>query len=200
MRHTTSQGDTSPPKLTNSDDEPAAPVVELSDQQLEFAGRIAESRNRSYASINGGRVCGELTSQSAHEVGVVGELAVAELYGLSLDERIYERGDRGYDFKWNHCKIDVKTTKTESLDRPDLILPPGDLSSAHIYVLAHWRGNHVRFHGLAYRCQVQVQEPVVFPADRENIVIPPENLHRVPASSPPRCPACELRTGFEEDD
>lgn len=194
MKSTTPPGESSPPTVPNSSEATESPVARITDHQLESATRIAEQRARSYRQIDGGRICGTLSNAEAHEIGVIGELAFADLYDTQLDDQIYERGDEGYDFDVNNCKIDIKTTQTESVAQPDLILPPPEKWSAHVYVLAHWQEDVVRFVGLAYRYQLQIKHPERYPAERENIVIRPEDLHPVPETTPPRCPGCRLRS------
>jgi len=99
------------------------PVVQLTDQQLQEAKSVACRRSESYESIDGGRVHGEQSCQDAHLTGVVGELAVAQLYDGTVDREVYERGDDGHDLAFGRTTIDVKTTQTTAISRPDLIIP-----------------------------------------------------------------------------
>lgn len=71
----------------------ALPVVELTDDQLQHARRIAQARSQSSESIDGGRACGEQSSTDAHTTGAVGEIAYAIQDDEQVDESIYAYGD-----------------------------------------------------------------------------------------------------------
>lgn len=62
----------------------ALPVVTLDREHIEKALELAERRNDSYYAIDGGVVFGNRDALTSHQIGLLGELAVARLYGLSV--------------------------------------------------------------------------------------------------------------------
>ncbi|MFC7028510.1 hypothetical protein ACFQH8_15980 [Halomicroarcula sp. GCM10025710] len=164
----------------------AAPCVKLTDQQLQDARGIAYRRSRSYESIDGGQVHGEQSYRDAHLTGVVGELAVAQLYDGRIDRDVYEHGDEGHDLIFGRTTFDVKTTKTTALSRPDLIVPVDPTPIADYYFLTHWVEEHrVRVIGYASRGTVLDREPRRFPGETLNYVVPPTEL-QTPGEYNPR--------------
>ena len=152
------------------------PVVELTDDQYERAKQLAHRRNKSYNSIDGGRIYGSQTSADAHCTGVVGELAYAIKNGLCIDESVYEYGDTGYDLTDTGLTIDTKTTSTQ-LDRPDLIVPVEPAPSADLFVLLHRIAPQtVRIVGTATYADVVDQEPEKKPGNDLNFVVPQSEL------------------------
>ena len=163
------------------------PIIDLSDQHLTDAKKIARQRSESYASIDGGRLHGDQTIQGAHLTGVIGELAVAELYSGSIDRGIYERGDEGYDLLFDGTSIDVKTNQTTALTRPDLIVPTHPAPSADYYYLVHWFEPHsARVVGYASQDCVLDREPRYFPGATQNYVISPSELAIPSEYQPPQ--------------
>ncbi len=163
------------------------PVIELSEQRLTEARKIARQRSESYADIDGGRLHGDQTSQDAHLTGVIGELAVAELYGGSIDREIYEGGDDGYDLLFDGTSIDVKTTQTTALTRPDLIVPTDPAPTADYYYLVHWlEQDSARIVGYASQECVLDRESRCFPGATQNYVIPPTELAIASEHQPPQ--------------
>jgi len=158
----------------------ALPEIELTDEQLQDARRIAEARNRSYDGIDGGRVCGEQTRSDAHLTGVIGELAYAIQYNKKIDESIYSHGDGGQDFTTGPITIDTKNTRTH-IDRPALIVPVEPAPTADIYFLLHQINKRkVRIIGFATHAAVTDREPVRKPGDTLNYVVPQEELRLPP--------------------
>lgn len=158
----------------------ALPTVELTTAQMVRAEEIAQSRNDSYASINGGRVCGNQSSTDAHLTGVVGELAYALHYDESIDTEIYEYGDGGYDFSPGSLKIDTKTTATY-INRPSLIVPVEPSPRADLYFFLHRiEERKVRIIGFATRATVVDQTPIRKPGDDLNFVVPQSDLRLPP--------------------
>lgn len=154
----------------------ALPVVELTDDQLQHARRIAQARNQSYDSIDGGRVCGEQSSTDAHTTGAVGEIAYAIQYDEQVDESIYAYGDGGRDFTAGPIEIDTKNTRTH-IDRPALVVPVEPEPTADVYFLLHQIGEQtVRIVGFATIATVMDREPVPKPGDTLNYVVPQDEL------------------------
>jgi hypothetical protein len=152
------------------------PVVELTDDQYERAEQLAHRRDKSYDSIDGGRVYGTQTSADVHCTGVVGELAYAIKNGLCIDESVYEYGDAGYDLTDGGVTIDTKTTWTQ-LDRPDLIVPVEPSPAADLFVLLHRIGPQtVRIVGTATYAEVVDREPEEKPGNDLNFVVPQSEL------------------------
>lgn len=163
------------------------PVVQLTDQQLQEAKRVAFGRSESYECIDGGRVYGEQSCQDVHLTGVIGELAVAQLYDGSIDREVYDRGDGGHDLVFDQTTIDVKTTQTTALTRPDLIVPTDPSPSADYYYLVHWFETHTaRIVGYTSQDCVIDREPRCFPGTTENYVISPSELAIPSEYQPPQ--------------
>lgn len=153
------------------------PVIELSTRDIRKAYRLASNRNSSYLSIDGGRIYGSQTGRDAHVTGLVGEIAVAQFLGSSLDENVYSGGDDGFDTILNGITIDVKSTKTEALDRPELIVPAHPEPNAHLYFLTHWIADReVRLIGYASLDRVINREPERAPGTTLNYIVPPREL------------------------
>lgn len=153
------------------------PVVEFNDDQISEAKDLARKRSNSYREIEGGQLFGDLSCSDAHLVGIVGELAIAELYGGQIDDRCHQRGDDGFDLNFGSHSVDVKTTRTQALDRPDLLVSPHPEPCADLYFLTHWFDrNRVRIIGYATRSNVVSREPIRYPGESPNHVVPPDEL------------------------
>ena len=164
----------------------ALPTVELSSEQLRRVDALAEARSDSYDPIDGGVLFGGQDSLTSHQIGLLGELAVAKFYGLSVDSDIYEYGDDGSDLTLHGWDIDVKSTSTEALDRPELLVRSDKKLSSNIYVRTHvldWdeTGARVRIIGAASRAVVQNREPQRHPGSTKNYVVTPRELSPLPA-------------------
>lgn len=163
------------------------PIVNLTDQQLHDAKSIACRRSDSYESINGGRVYGEQSCQEAHLTGVIGELAVAQLYDGIVDRETYAQGDNGYDLVFGRTKFDVKTTQTTAISRPDLIIPTDPKPAADYYILTHWIDEHrVRVLGYASQETVLDSEQRRFPGSTLNHVVEHAELQIPSEHNPPQ--------------
>jgi len=167
------------------------PTVELTDKQLQRAKEIARSRSQSYASINGGRVCGDQTSIEAHITGVIGEMGYAIDTDSCIDGSVYQYGDNGYDFESGPITIDTKTTSTH-LDRPSLIVPVEPEPTADLFFLLHRIDTRtVRIIGFATYATVTDRTPAQKPGDALNYVIPqgdlwlPPGLEKTPDDEAP---------------
>lgn len=156
------------------------PTVELTDDQIQQAERIANARDRSYNPIGGGRVCGEQSRTEAHRTGVIGEIAYATRYNKQIDESVYTYGDGGSDFAAGPVTIDIKNTQTH-MDRPALIVPADPEPTADIYFLLHQIDTQtVRIIGFATNATVTDREPVRRPGDTLNYMVPQEELRLPP--------------------
>ncbi len=163
------------------------PTIDLTDHQFSEAEQIAHERIESYEGIDDRRLFGEQTNLDAHLTGVVGELAVAELYDGTIDRETYERGDEGHDLAFNGTTIDVKTTRTSSLTRPDLIIPTDPTPTADYYFLVHWvEPRTARIIGYASRDRVLDREPREFPGTTWNYIVPPSELFIPSEHRPPQ--------------
>jgi hypothetical protein len=163
------------------------PIIDLTAQQLKDAEQIAHQRSKSYEDIDGRRLYGEQANQDAHLTDVVGELAIAELYGGTIDREINEKGDDGHDLVFEGTTIDVKATRTTSLTRPDLIVPTDPAPAADYYYLVHWFDERcVRIIGYASRDRVLSREPEQFPGTTVNYVVPPAELFPPSEYQPPQ--------------
>lgn len=156
------------------------PVIELSESEFERAEEIAGARSQSYEEIDGGRVCGDQSSQEAHLTGAVGEVAFASATGSRVDRQIYDDGDGGFDFRFGDMTIDTKTTATH-IDRPSLLVPAKPAPEADVYILLHRIGTcTVQVLGYASRAVVTDRSPIRHPGKRRNYVIPQTELRLPP--------------------
>ena len=167
----------------------ALPVVELTNEQLQRVDNLAQERSETYDSIDGGVLFGGQDSLTSHQIGLLGELAVAQFYGLSIDSDIYRLGDDGTDLVLHGSTIDVKATATDAMERPELLVR-ADKShkslNADLYIRAHvinWdsTGARVRIIGAASKATVQDREPQRHPWETKNYVVPPRELSLLPA-------------------
>jgi len=157
------------------------PVVELSDEQYSRAQQIAQQRNRSYQSIDGGRVCGQQSSEDAHLTGAVGETAYAAQNDVCIDESVYDYGDAGYDFQEGNLQIDVKTTATD-MQRPSLVVPKDPEPSADLYFLLHrFEEQSVRIFGFTTLATLTERDAVPRPGDDLNFIVTQDELWSPPS-------------------
>lgn len=171
----------------------ALPVVEITADQLQRATNIAQRRNTSYQRINGGVLFDDTSSLRSHEIGVLGELAVAKLYDANIDTETYCSGDDGRDVSFLGQEVDVKTTATDKMRLPELLVRADKELSADLYVRAHvidWSETHarVRLIGYATRETVADREPRQHPGNTENYVVSPSELTMLPHVQ--RCHDC----------
>lgn len=157
------------------------PVVDLTDEQYGRAQHIAHRRNRSYESIDGGRVCGQQRSEEAHLTGVIGEIAYGIKNENCIDESVYELGDDGYDFREGSICIDVKTTATD-MQQPSLVVPVHPEPSADLYFLLHrFDQQSIRIIGFATLATLTERDPVPHPGDDLNFIVPQNELWLPPS-------------------
>lgn len=166
------------------------PEVELSPSQLLRASALAHERNTSYDDIDGGDVYAS-DSLMSHFVGVVGEIAVASLYDTGIDAKLYTTGDDGSDLILANKRVDVKTTTTERMRRPELLVKAHKNVKADLFVLVHivdWAPTGVtcRIHGCAPRDVVTDRNPRRHPGSDRNYVVSPDEL-----TLPPLLRACQ---------
>ena len=156
------------------------PVVTLTLTQIRTALSLAKERNESYEDINGGVLFGDNGPFQSHLIGLLGELAVAELYGLDLDSTAYRWGDGGIDLHLGEKSSDVKTTATD-MALPQLLVRADKPLEADIYIRCHiidWSRTSVtvRILGYAPKEVVENRAPRQHPGSRENYVVEPEEL------------------------
>lgn len=153
------------------------PTIDFTAQQLKNAEQIAHQRSKSCEDINGEPLYGERANQDAHLTGVVGGLAIAELYGGTIDRQVYEKGEDGQDLVFEGTTIDLKAIRTASLTRPDLIVPTDPTLAADYYYPVHsFDERCVRIIGNAPRGRVLSRDPEHFPGTTVNHVVPPAEL------------------------
>ena len=170
----------------------ALPVVELTTEHIEKALDLAERRNDSYQEIDGGLVFGNRDSLTCHQIGLLGELAVAHLYGISLDTNEYRNGDDGKDHSLFGTDLDVKATATRKVRLPELLVQSDKPLRAELYIRAHvidWgsSGARVRLIGCASRDVVEEQTPRCHPGSTKNYVVTPEEMDFLPLLKPIDC-------------
>ena len=93
---------------------------------------LAAKRHR----LHEGQKSSRPLSRDYELVGLAGEYAFAEAYGLSVDETERPGGDSGSDFVVNGITIDIKTARKAY----NLIVEEGKIK-ADIYVLAQYEGD-----------------------------------------------------------
>jgi hypothetical protein len=165
----------------------AIPTVDLTSQEVQRVTHLAERRNASYEEIDGGDVFGQLDSLTSHQIGILGELAVAKFYGLSIDSSTYKYGDGGRDFRLfdDGYDVDVKTTATDQMRIPELLVQADKDLVADLFVLAHIIGQNesavrVRLLGCAKKATVKDRRPRKHPGRMRNYVVGPEELTLLP--------------------
>lgn len=166
------------------------PVIELTTEHIRRSSDLAVDRNESYHSIDGGTVFGNHDSLTSHQTGILGEMSVAEPYATEIDPKTYEFGDGGIDLDLWGVSADVKSTTTDKMRYPQLLIPGDSDLTADLYFQTHitnWgpSGAQVRILGYATREQVRNKTPYCHPGSRENYVIEPEEL-----TLPPLVQAC----------
>lgn len=163
------------------------PIVELTPEELKSVAEVARARSESYQSIDGGVVFGDRTSLTSHQVGFLGEAAVGKFYKLPIDTTIYpEGGDNGADLQFYGKDVDVKSTATDALELPQLLVRADKQLSADMYIRAHVlscnrRGAKIRIIGAASRQLVTNREPRKHPGSTRNYVVEPNELTLIPA-------------------
>jgi hypothetical protein len=165
------------------------PVVELSAEQIRRSSELAIDRNESYEQIGGGTAFGGNDSPTSHQIGILGEIAVADLYNDKIDTQTYKFGDGGVDLDiWK--TENVKSTATQKMQYPQLLVNADSGLTADLYFQAHitnWgpSGARVRILGYAPRELVASKTPQRHPGTTENYVVEPSEL-----SLPPLVEAC----------
>jgi hypothetical protein len=165
----------------------ALPVVRLTREEVERGLSLAESRNDSYQDIDGGDVFGDLNSIDSHRRGILGELAVAKFYGLSIDSGIYDNGDDGRDIQLfgDSIDVDIKTTATTKMRLPELLVKADKEVRADLFVRAHIINSNrtevrVRLLGYARAGTVTDRRPRRHPGQTRNYVVEPDELTMLP--------------------
>jgi len=172
------------------------PVVTLTQTQIRTALSLAKEGNDSYEDINCGVLFGDNGSFQSHLVGLLGELAVAELYGLDLDSTAYLWGDGGIDLHLGEKSSDVKTTATD-MALPQLLVRADTPLEADIDIRCHiidW-SRTVRILGYAPKEVVENRPPRQHPGSRENYVVEPEELLCSAVHNGIRAPWFSLNSG-----
>ncbi len=167
----------------------ALPVITLEREHIEKALELAERRNDSYYAIDGGVVFGNRDALTSHQIGLLGELAVARLYGLSVDTTTYHWGDDGRDHHLFDAGIDVKATATKKIRRPELLVRANKSLASDLYIRAHvidWTSSEarVRLIGCSTRKKVESRTPRCHPGSTKNYVVPPEEMDFLPLLRP----------------
>ena len=167
----------------------ALPTVELTTEDIQRALELAEKRNDSYKAIDGGLVFGNRDALTSHQIGLLGELAVAKLYGIDIDGSTYQRGDDGKDHSLFGVDIDVKATATEKVRCPDLLVRSDKPLRAELYIRAHvidWDSSsaRVRIIGCASQEKIKEQTPDDQLFDVPNYIVNPEEMSFLPMLQP----------------
>ncbi|MCQ4334927.1 hypothetical protein KM295_15860 [Natronomonas sp. F2-12] len=168
----------------------ALPTVKLSREDIRRALDLAEKRNDS--AIDEGVVFGDQTALSSHQTGLLGELAVARLYGLNVDENAYKQGDDGIDLSLHGTSIDVKSTATRQMSRPDLLVRANKPLKSELYIRTHVfdctaSRARIRIIGCASKEKVKDQMPEPYPEDTLNRVVRADEMDFLPLISPADC-------------
>lgn len=166
------------------------PTVELSAKHIRRSGELAIDRNESYRQIDGGSVFGENDSLTSHQIGILGEMAVATLYPTDIDTEAYEFGDCGIDLDLWGATADVKATTTRKMKYPQLLVCGDNELTSDLYFVTHitnWGPNGARIRVLGYGTKdlVKSKTPRRHPGSTKNYVIEPGEL-----TLPPLVQAC----------
>lgn len=105
--------------------------VQLHPEQIADAHDIAEMRERTPRAYKHRTHAGE-SGYITHLIGIMGELAVAEYYGLEL-ELVFNRSDNGVDFTLEDGKT-LQVKAVPYFDDPCMKLQPAD-TKADFYML-----------------------------------------------------------------
>jgi hypothetical protein len=158
----------------------AAPVVQLTEREYGIAKHIAAARKLSYEGADVGQTFGTLDDLDAHLTGVVGEMAVCKAARAEMDDKIYVRGDPGFDLYVGGKQADVKATSTD-LSLPDLLVPYDQDPDADIYILAHRTDDRrVRLLGWVDHKTLTERTPRKYPGSRQNYVVEFHELSPIP--------------------
>jgi hypothetical protein len=164
----------------------ALPVVELTEQEIKHSLRTAKRRNDSYIGYADKDVFGDLDSLDSHQIGILGELAVAKFYALDIDTEVYDYGDGGRDFSlFDRLDVDVKTTATDKMRLPELLVKANKEVTADQFIRAHIisRDNsrvYVRLLGYVPEEIVTDREPRRHPGQTKNYVVGPNEMTMLP--------------------
>lgn len=162
------------------------PVIELSANQVQRVAQLAKQRSDSYRPIDGGVVFGDGHPLQNHLVGIVGELAVGKLYNTAIDTAIYAYGDDGVDLDLAGMDLDVKTTASNKIRIPELLVRADKPLRADLYIRAHIlelnkdTGTRVRIIGCASSDRVAKMDPRPHPGQRLNHVVEPAEMSLPP--------------------
>lgn len=157
------------------------PVVELNAEHIRRSSELAIDRNESYQRIDGGTVFGDNDSLTSHQTGILGEMAIAELYSADIDTETYAFGDGGVDVDLWGASADVKATTTNKMQYPELLVCSDNDLAADLYFVTHiqnWGpgGAQVRVLGYGTRAQVDAKTAIPHPGETKNYVVEPREL------------------------
>ncbi|MCU4971139.1 hypothetical protein OB955_00100 [Halobacteria archaeon AArc-m2/3/4] len=157
------------------------PVIELIPDQLRTVDALAEDRNESYKEIDGGVVFGKNDALTSHQIGILGEIAVAHRYNVEIDTETYRFGDDGTDLVLGNKTVDVKATATDAMRYPQLLVRTDKELTADLYFRVHvldWGADRARVRLLGYASKERVtdRKPRRHPGTKENYVVEPEEL------------------------
>lgn len=160
----------------------AAPVVELTKREYRIGQHIAAARALSYEGTDVGETFGDLDDAEAHLTGVLGEMAVCKIFRAEMDDKIYVRGDPGYDLCVSGKRVDVKATATD-MSLPDLLVPGDQDPDADLYILAHRTADRIiRLLGWVDHEKLTDRKPKQHPGSKRNYVVKPHELRPIPTA------------------
>lgn len=159
------------------------PHVVISKSRLDELKRLALERVQSYRRITSRSELEDLAQN--HLRGLIGEAAVADAYGLDLDQQIRQFGDDGYDLVLDGVRLDVKSTATRAMEIPELLVPSDQEFTADVFVLVHILGTvrngvRCRLVGCAEAETVRDRRPRYHPGSQRNYVVEPSELSPPP--------------------
>lgn len=156
------------------------PGCTIDENWMEIARLIARARYLSFRDADCSKTYGNQSGFDAHLTGVLGEMAVKRLLEEPQEQAIHIFGDGGADLRIGQRSADVKTTTTDAA-RPNLVIRADQPLRAELYILAHRHGeNKVGVVGYTTREVVEAREPIEWPGDTLNYVVPWEDLHVFP--------------------
>lgn len=117
-----------------------------------------------------------------HELGILGEYAVAKYMGEpeAFDTTVYDHGDPGYDLRITGQTIDVKTASNRA-NNPELWIDASASLDAEFYALVH-QLNYTTYQLIGYAPRQMVEEARIRRIQLDGYcervrAIPQDNLH-----------------------
>jgi len=154
-------------------------IYKLQPEDLNLAQIIASGRNdiKERAGVRSNKIA-DVSDYDIHFSGVLGEIAVARLAGVTIDKTFHLNGDAGYDLQINGFTLDIKSRRR---CRKDLIIMPGMSDFTADLCILCWVENNMEVEvvGLVSRQRFQQQAQSVTLAGRPRLLMPWRELRPI---------------------